>query len=74
MSLARVCNLKFIEGNVDKHDYFNILKENLKNSAEKLGIVNCFKFYSDNDPKHTSHMVKMWQLYNCPKVINTPPQ
>ncbi|CAK9810994.1 Transposable element Tcb1 transposase [Anthophora plagiata] len=66
MSATGTGNLEFIEGNMDK--------KNLKSSAEKLGILNCFKFYSDNDPKHTSHIVKMWQLYNCPKVINTPPQ
>lgn len=74
MSAAGVGNLAFIEGNMNKYDYINILKNNLRDSAEKLGILNSFKFYSDNDPKHTSHVAKMWVLYNCPKVLNAPPQ
>ena len=44
-----VDNLKFID------DYLNILKGNSKNSVRKLGILDCFKFYSDNDP-NTRHM------------------
>lgn len=33
-----------------------------------------FKFYQDNDPKHKSHKVRMWLLYNCGKVEDTPGQ
>lgn len=74
MSAAGVGNLVFIEGNMDKTLYLNILKDNLKQSAEKLGIGNTFQFYQDNDPKHKSYLVREWLLYNCPKVIETPPQ
>lgn len=73
-SAAGVGNLHFIEGNMDKHQYLNILKENLKQSAEKLGIGETFHFYQDNDPKHTAGIVREWLLYNCPRVIKTPPQ
>ncbi|GBL98949.1 hypothetical protein AVEN_227473-1 [Araneus ventricosus] len=43
-------NLVFIENNMDQYKYINILKENLKISAQKLGIQNTFKLYQDNDP------------------------
>lgn len=36
LSAAGVGNLEFIEGNMNKYDYLNILKKNLKSSAEKL--------------------------------------
>ena len=59
---------------MDKYQYLDILKNNLKQSAEKLGILESFHFYQDNDPKHTAGVVKEWLLYNCPRVIKTPPQ
>ncbi|GBL75713.1 Transposable element Tc1 transposase [Araneus ventricosus] len=64
-------NLVFIENYMDQYKYINILKENLKISAPKLGIQNTFKLYQDNDPKHTALNVRLWLLYNCPKVIRT---
>ena len=73
MSAAGVGRLHFIDGIMDQNVYINILKENLKESAEKLGIGNTFNFYQDNDPKHKAHKVRNWLLYNCPKVIETPP-
>ena len=54
--------------------YLRILKENLKQSAESLGINSTFQFYQDNDRKHKEWNVRMWLLMNCPKVIQTPPQ
>lgn len=67
-------NLVFIDTIMNKEIYLNILKENLKKSAEKMGILQSFKLYQDNDPKHKAHIVREWLLYNCPKVIATPPQ
>ncbi|GBM62691.1 hypothetical protein AVEN_46509-1 [Araneus ventricosus] len=66
-------NLVFIENYMHQYKYINILKENLKISAQKLGIQNTFKLYQDNDPKHTALSVLLWLLHNCPKVIKTPP-
>lgn len=74
MSSAGVGNLHFIDGKMDKFGYLNILKENVKQSAEKLGIANNFPFYQDNDPKHTSGVAKLWLIHNCPKLIQTPAQ
>lgn len=66
--------LHFIEGNMNKHMYLDILKQHLKASAEKMGLTNTFRFYQDNDPKHTSYLVKEWLLYNCPNLMKPPPQ
>jgi transposase len=67
-------NLHFIEGSVNKHACVNILRERLKASAEKRGFQVHFAFYHDSDPKYSSHLVRGWCLYVCPKVIKTPPQ
>lgn len=74
MSAAGVGSLEFIDVKMNKWDYLNILKRNLRSSAEKLGILQSFQFYGDNDPKHSSRVAQEWLLYNCPKVIHTPPQ
>lgn len=73
-SASGVGNLVFIEGIMNQHVYMALLKENLKASAQKLGIEKTFAFYQDNDPKHKAWINRMWLLYNCPKVIDTPPQ
>ena len=52
----------------------DILKQNLKQSAEKFELPRSFKFYQDNDPKHKAQRNKNWPLYKCPKVLETPPQ
>lgn len=46
------------EGIMKKEGYVKILKENLKQSAAKLGLGHCFVFQHDNDPKHTSLLVE----------------
>lgn len=69
-----VGNWEFIETKMDKWGYLNILKKNLQSSVQKLGISDTFKFYADNDPKHSSRVCQEWLLYNTPKVIQTPPQ
>lgn len=74
ISAAGVGEMARIEGTMKKEDYLILLKEHLHRSAEKLGVRDRFKFYQDNDPKHKSHLVRSWLLYNCPKVIDTPPQ
>lgn len=66
---SRVC------GNHDgKFSYLNILKENLKASATNLGIQDDYRFLHDNDPKHTSMVVREWLLYNVKEVVPHPPQ
>nr|pir transposase - fruit fly (Drosophila melanogaster) transposon element S [Drosophila melanogaster] len=73
-----VGKLAFIESTMNAVQYLDILKTNLKASAEKFGLFSNnkpnFKFYQDNDPKHKEYNVRNWLLYNCGKVIDTPPQ
>lgn len=74
MSADGVGNLVFIEGVMDKIYYLNILKDNLNYRAEKFGLGTTLQFYQDNDSKHKTHIVRIWMLYNCPKIIQTPLQ
>lgn len=39
-----------------------------------MGIPNTFNFYQDNDPKYKARIVQEYLLYNCPKVLQPPPQ
>lgn len=74
MSAAGVGNLQFIETTMDKTAYLEILKANLLQSAEKLGIADVFRFYQDNDPKHKAGIVQTWLIWNCPHVVHPPAQ
>ncbi|GBO28970.1 Transposable element Tcb2 transposase [Araneus ventricosus] len=74
MSAVGVGNLHFIDGMMDKYMYLDILKQNLKQSAEKIGVLQHYKLYPDNDPKHNAHICRLWAFYHCPQVIKTPSQ
>lgn len=74
MAASGAGNIEIINGTMDHRYYIEILKRNLKDSAQKLGIGDNFQYYQDNDPKHSALNTKLWMLYNCPKVIKTPPQ
>lgn len=54
--------------------YLNILKDNLLQSAEKLGLRTEFRFYQDNDPKHKSGVVQTWLIWDCPHLMEPPAQ
>jgi transposase len=73
-SAAGVGKLIFINGVMDRFKYIDILKDGLLPSAAEMGPNGNFQFHQDNDPKHTVHDVRLWLLYNCPKVTKTPPQ
>ena len=66
--------LEIIHGTMTAASYIALLKKNLHASAEKLGIRNTFRYWQDNDPKHKAYDTRNWLLYNCPHVIETPPQ
>ncbi|GFW75585.1 transposable element Tcb1 transposase [Trichonephila clavipes] len=64
-----------IHGNyAHKMACLNILQNNLKESADKLGLGSNFIFQQDNDPKHNAFVVKECLLYHCRNQLNTPPQ
>ncbi|GFW97804.1 transposable element Tcb1 transposase [Trichonephila clavipes] len=55
-----VGNLVFIDGIMMDHKlYIDILNNNLKESAKKLGLDGDFIFQQDNDSKHTARNVKI---------------
>ncbi|GFV05104.1 transposable element Tc1 transposase [Trichonephila clavipes] len=66
-----VGKLVFIDGIMHKMAYLNILPNNLKESADKLGLGSNFIFQQDKD---TAFVVKEWLLYHCRNQLNTPPQ
>ncbi|GFX57483.1 transposable element Tcb1 transposase [Trichonephila clavipes] len=61
-----VGKLGYIKSIMNKYDYLDVLKNNLKESATELGLGSSFRFQYDNDPKHTAEIVKLWLLYNVP--------
>ncbi|GFS49064.1 transposable element Tcb2 transposase [Trichonephila clavipes] len=74
MAASGVGKLVFIDGIMHKMAYLNILQNNLKESANKLGLGSNFIFQQDNDPKHTAFVLKEWLPYHCRNQLNTPPQ
>lgn len=74
MSFNGVGEMTFIEGNMNAKQYIDILRDNLSNSALKLGIPNSYYFQQDNDPKHTAYITRLWLLYNVKNQLQTPPQ
>ncbi|GFW74778.1 transposable element Tcb1 transposase [Trichonephila clavipes] len=74
MAVSGVGKLVFIHGIMHNMAYLNILQNNLKESAKKLGLWSNFIFQLDNDPKHSALVVKEWLLYHCRNQLNTPPQ
>ena len=54
MNATGVGNLHFIEGIMNHLMYIDILKQNLRSSAIKMGMGNQFIFQQDNVPKHTT--------------------
>ena len=63
-----------VQGKMKKEDYAKILRENLRSSAIKLGLRRDFTFQHDNDPKHTSHLVKKMLKDNKVNVLEWPAQ
>lgn len=74
MAASGVGRLHFVESTMDRFVYLDILKSKLRESVTALGLGNDFIFQQDNDPKHTSHVVKEWLLQNVPNQLPHPPQ
>lgn len=68
-----VGNLAIIEGTLTGEGYVNILKDNLFQSVEKLGL-GAFIYQQDNDPKHTSRVAKNFFNENQIELLPWPPQ
>lgn len=74
MASSGVGDLVFVEGNMDRFQYKNILEDHLKASVDTLNLGNSWIFQQDNDPKHTAHVVRDWLLYYAPRQLRSPPQ
>lgn len=74
VAASGVGNLVFVEGNMNRFQYKSILEQNLQQSVDKLCLGASWIFQQDNDPKHTSQIVKDWLLYYAPRQLNSPPQ
>ncbi|CAM4900557.1 unnamed protein product [Rotaria socialis] len=68
-----VGNLIFVDGNMTGEMYKEILAENLFQSSKKLQLGKEMVFQHDNDPKHTSRVVKNWLDKQCVKRLIWPP-
>ena len=64
--------LQRVNGIMKKDDYLQILQDNLKSSARRLGLGRSWVFQQDNDPKHTSKVVMEWLNQAGMKVLEWP--
>ncbi|GFV01293.1 transposable element Tc1 transposase [Trichonephila clavipes] len=62
MSASGLGSLVLIDGIMNHEHYLCILKDNLKISAQNLGIRDDLFFYQDNDPKHTAQRTPLVSL------------
>ncbi|KAI4895152.1 hypothetical protein NFI96_027349 [Prochilodus magdalenae] len=67
-------NLLAVNGTMKKEQYIKILNNNIRQSAEKLGLGNRWTFQHDNDPKHTAKVVKKWLADKNINVLQWPSQ
>ena len=57
---------------MDRFYYRQILEENLLSSVQQLGLGTNFISVHNNDPKHTSALVKDWLRDNGIQVMQWP--
>ena len=62
-------NLITVNGTKKIEQYMRILKDNIRQSAEKLGLGHQWTFQQDNDPKHTAKVVKKWLADNNINIL-----
>ncbi|KAK3550845.1 hypothetical protein QTP70_006165 [Hemibagrus guttatus] len=67
-------NLITVNGTMKKEQYIKILNNNIRQSAEKLGLGHQWTFQHDNDPKHTAKVVKKWLADKNINVLQWPSQ
>ena len=65
-----------IKGIMDSVMYRDILANHLEDAADglPLSVQNCWEFQQDNDPKHTSRLVKSWLNDNKIRTMEWPAQ
>ncbi|KAK3574005.1 hypothetical protein QTP86_034358, partial [Hemibagrus guttatus] len=63
-----------VNGTMKKEQYIKILNNNIRQSAEKLGLGHQWTFQHDDDPKHTAKVVKKWLADKNINVLQWPSQ
>ncbi|GFT70904.1 transposable element Tcb1 transposase [Trichonephila clavipes] len=74
MASNGVGKVEYIESIMKKYDYLCVLKNNLKESATKLGLGLSFRLQHDNNSKHATEILKLCLLYNVPNRRHMLPQ
>ena len=70
----RVGRIVRIEGNLNKELYHDILQDNALGTYHEHHMnLDSFYFQQDNDPKHTSKIIKAWIIENDVDLLNWPP-
>lgn len=62
-----------IRGKMDQFVYKDILEQHMEPYADG-NMPMTYTFQQDNDPKHTSRLVKQWLSDNIVRVMEWPPQ
>ena len=70
---AGIGEIDIFSENLDANKMKNILKDHLLSSAKTLFKEGAWWFQQDNDPKHTSKLVKKCFFYNGIQQIEFPP-
>jgi hypothetical protein len=71
MASNGVGKLVFVYGVMDSYKYCRILADNLKSSASNLELKS-FIFQQDNDPKHTSKIIKEFLEHSGINLMEWP--
>ncbi|KAK3550762.1 hypothetical protein QTP70_004600 [Hemibagrus guttatus] len=69
-------NLITVNSTMKKEQYIKILNNNnnIRQSAEKLGLGHQWTFQHNNNPKHTAQVVKKWLADKNINVLQWPSQ
>ena len=68
----RIGRLHILDRTMDRFYYREILERNLLLSISNFGFSGGFTFMHDNDPKHTSALVKDWLVKQHMKALSSP--
>ena len=69
-----VGNLYEVEGILNKHQYKDILINQMMPSGRRLFDTDDWYFHQDNDPKHTAKTTKTWFRHNRTPLLDWPAQ
>ena len=61
-----------VNSTMKKEQYIKILNNNIRQSAEKLGLGRQWTFQHENNPKHTAKVVKKWLADKNINVLQWP--